>query len=71
MNIKNMDLERNSFLWSEVRLIIAAVALFLGGLPPIYLVLPIPALFGFVRILLVLAWIVSGVASGYLLYRWH
>ncbi|TSC87150.1 MAG: hypothetical protein G01um10148_255 [Parcubacteria group bacterium Gr01-1014_8] len=64
-------LERYSFLWSEVRLVIAAVALLLGGIPPALYLLPIPALYGLIIVLLKLAWIVSGAASAYLLYRWY
>ena len=64
-------LERYSFLWSEARLVIAAVALFLGGVPPALKFLPIPALYGLVGSLLTLAWIISGVASAYLLWRWY
>jgi hypothetical protein len=60
------QMERNSFLWSEARLVVASVALFLGGVPPI-LLLPGGASFAG---LLKLAWIISGVASGYLAYRW-
>jgi hypothetical protein len=58
------------FWWSEVRLGIAAVALFIGGVPPIYLVVQ-PSLYPFVGILLKIAWIVSGLTAGYLLYRWY
>jgi hypothetical protein len=61
------QLERNSFLWSEARLVIAAVALFLGGIPPITYLLGGSTVWG----LLKLAWIVSGVASAYLAYRWY
>jgi uncharacterized membrane protein YuzA (DUF378 family) len=61
-------LTRYSFVWSEVRLVVAAVALFLGGVPPIYFILPGAG--SLVTPLLRLAWIISGVASGYLLYRW-
>lgn len=64
-------LERFSFLWSEARLLIAAVALLLGGIPPVLYFLQIPALYGLIGLLLKLAWIVSGVASAYLLYRWY
>lgn len=65
-------LERYSFLWSEARLVIGAVALFIGGVPPLLaltfrLSLPI---FPLVYALLTLSWIASGLASGYLLYRW-
>ena len=63
-------LERYSFLWSEARLLIAALALFLGGVPVLTVVLPVPVLYGLVRLLLTLSWIISGAASGYLIYRW-
>ena len=70
MNFKNpRELERYSFLWSEVRLLVAAIALIIGGVPPIYLVAP-PSLFGVARLGLIVCWIVSGLASLYLLYRW-
>lgn len=63
--------EKWSFLWSEARLLIAAVALFIGGVPPLlFLGVNAPAVLPLVSILLKLAWIVSGVASTYLLYRW-
>lgn len=64
-------LERYSFLWSEARLIIAAIALFLGGIPPVLFLVPFPAFFGLVRLLLTLSWIISGLASLYLLFRWN
>jgi uncharacterized membrane protein YuzA (DUF378 family) len=62
-------LEKYSFLWSEARLLIAAVALLIGGYPPILRITPF-FLYGIVAPLLNIAWIISGVASGYLLYRW-
>ena len=65
------QLERYSFLWSQARLIIAAVALFIGGIPPVLAFNPIPAFYGVLRALLVVAWIISGTASGYMLYRWN
>lgn len=64
------ELEKNSFLWSEIRLVVAAVALFIGGTPPVLKITPY-ALYGFVSSLLTIAWIVSGLASLYLLYRWN
>ena len=71
MNIKEHTtpdmLEKYSFLWSEVRLVIAALALFLGGVPPVLLVLKGV---GLVATLLNLSWILSGVASVYLVYVW-
>lgn len=63
-------LEKYSFLWSELRLLIAAVALFIGGVPPILFLIRVPFLYGIIGTLLTLCWIVSGLASGYLLYRW-
>ncbi|MEY4731070.1 MAG: hypothetical protein RL681_16 [Candidatus Parcubacteria bacterium] len=63
------QLERYSFVWSQTRLVIAAVALFLGGYPPVLYFLP--TLYGITLPFLHLSWIVSGVASAYLLYRWH
>lgn len=64
-------LERCSFIWSEARLIIAAAALFLGGIPPVIKFLPILQFYGLASSLLTLAWIISGLAAGYLLYRWY
>lgn len=61
------NLEKYSFLWSEVRLVIAAIALFLGGVPPILKIASSSLVFP----LLTVAWIISGAASGYLLYRWN
>ena len=62
------QLERNSFLWSELRLVIAAVALLLGGVPPVVYVLGGS---GNVWGLLKLFWIISGLAAAYLGYRWY
>ncbi len=65
------QLEKSSFVWSEVRLVVAAVALFLGGIPPVlYFGLP-SGLYSLTNSLLQIAWIISGVASVYLLYRWN
>jgi len=60
-------LERYSFIWSLVRLVVAAVALFLGGVPPVLLIF---RNVGIVGMLLTLSWIISGLAAAYLLYRW-
>jgi len=65
------NLEKYSFLWSEARLIIAAAALFLGGVPPIFLLATGPAVLGIASLLLKLSWIISGFAAGYLAYRWY
>jgi hypothetical protein len=74
MEIKNFSepssLEKYSFMWSEVRLVLAFVALIVGGTPFLRLILPIPALYGLTNSLLTIAWIVSGAASAYLLYRY-
>jgi len=70
MNLKNPhELERYSFLWSEARLLIGAVALLIGGVPPIYLIAP-ASLFSIARMGLLACWIISGIASLYLVYRW-
>jgi uncharacterized membrane protein YuzA (DUF378 family) len=61
------QLERGSFLWSQARLVLAAVALLIGGIPPIvYLLGSSGAVWSVLR----LGWIISGLASAYLGYRW-
>lgn len=65
--MSNHQLDRYSFLWSEVRLLVAALALFLGGVPPVFLILPGLPIIG---ALLTLCWVISGLSSAYLLYRW-
>lgn len=64
-------LARFAFYWSEARLVIAAVALFLGGIPPVIYFLPVPGLLRVVSPLLALSWLLSGIVSAYLLYRWN
>lgn len=59
-------LTRYSFFWSEARLVIAAVSLIFGATPIVYTIAP----FSFIIQLIMLAWIISGLASLYLLYRW-
>ena len=61
------ELLRYSFLWSKVRLVVAAIALFLGGIPPLRFVLSDSV---FTSLILTVAWVLSGLASLYLLYRW-
>lgn len=76
MNIKdhtNPDkLEYYSFLWSMLRMLIAAVALFLGGISPALKLIPSSSsgLYSLAVSLLTVAWIISGVVAVYLLYRW-
>lgn len=74
MNIQQQaspaNLEKYSFLWSEARLVIAAIALFIGGFPPILKIAPY-ALYSLASSLLTVAWIISGITSAYLLYRWY
>ena len=65
------NLERYAFLWSEARLVVAAVALFIGGIPPVLYFLPISGLYPLVTLGLKLSWLISGVASAYLLFRWQ
>lgn len=50
---------------------IAAVALLIGGTPPILLLVPSVGLYGLIFTGLKLAWIMTGAASGYLAYRWY
>lgn len=73
MNIKHHthpdQLTRYSFVWSEARLLIAALALFLGGYPPVRYFFP--GLYGITEPFLHLSWIISGAAAVYLLYRWN
>jgi hypothetical protein len=67
------DLLKYSFLWTIARLPIAAIALFIGGTPPVYMLFSSVGL-GNLPLLqtgLTIAWIISGVASAYLLYMWH
>jgi uncharacterized membrane protein len=64
-------LEEYSFRWSEIRMAIAAVALFIGGVPPVIAFNPIPAMYSLIQSLLTLCWIISGAAVLYLLYRWN
>jgi uncharacterized membrane protein YuzA (DUF378 family) len=64
-------LEKYSFLWSEARLVIASVALFLGGIPPVLAFNPISAMYGVVSSLLTVCWLISGLASAYMIYRWN
>lgn len=75
MNQKDLinpgNLEKYAFLWSQTRLLIAAVALFIGGVPPILKFNPIAGLYHPLSSLLNLAWIISGVVSAYLLYHWY
>lgn len=60
-------LERYSFLWSLLRLLIAAVSLIIGGYPIALRLLYLPL----TSSLLTLSWIISGIASVYLAYRWN
>ena len=60
-------LERYAVYYSLVRLVIAAVSLFFGAMPVIYRVGSMSSFSSFLE----LAWLISGAASGYLLYRWY
>ena len=64
-------LEKYSFLWSEVRLAIASISLIIGGYPVVYRLMPSYSFFRPISGLLALAWIISGLASVYLAYRWN
>jgi hypothetical protein len=58
-------LERYAFLWSLARMAIAVLSLFIGAVPIVLRILP--GLYSLVS----LAWLISGLASLYLIYRWH
>lgn len=49
-------------------MIIAAAALLMGGVPPLFLILPASA---FSALILKVCWLISGAAAIYLAYRWH
>jgi small-conductance mechanosensitive channel len=68
-HLKPQELERYAFMWSEARLVVAAIALLIGGVPPIYLIAP-PAMFDIARTGLFVAWILSGITSLYLFFLW-
>lgn len=69
--LKPEKLERYSFFWSEARLLVAAIALFKGGVPYVWFLLAEMPFYSLISNILSLAWIISGVASVYLLYRWQ
>ncbi len=64
------SLEKYSFLWSEARLILAAIALFLGGFPLVFKIVPY-GLSSTTSSLLTICWIISGIASAYLGWKWY
>ncbi len=51
-------------------MLVAAVALFVGGIPVLYFIYPTGATVGLFSALLTISWIASGIASVYLAYRW-
>ncbi len=63
------QLETYSFWWTEARLVLAALALLMGGIPAVFLL--VPGAFGITWPLLKLCWLISGAASAYLAYRWY
>lgn len=62
-----------SFLWSLLSILFTAFTLFLGASPVIFKIIPssFSSLFSLVSSLLAASWIISGLAAGYLLYRWN
>lgn len=59
-------LQRYAFYWSVARMLIAALSLFFGAMPIVY-----KLGVGSLASLLPLFWLVSGVASVYLIYMWY
>jgi len=66
-HMQSDKLERYAFLWSMTRMVIAALSLFFGATPIIY---HLSIGYSGLSSLLQLCWLISGVASAYLLYRW-
>ncbi len=66
-------LERYAFLWSLARMVIAAVSLLIGGVPAIVILFGHSHMMygGALWSLLNFAWIISGIAAVYLVYRWN
>jgi len=62
-------LELYGFWWTEARLVLAGIALLMGGIPAVFLLLP--GMYGITWPFLKLAWLISGVVSAYLAYRWY
>lgn len=58
-------LEKYAFLWSEARLVLGGIALIIGGKPLLTVILPTAS--GILGVF----WVISGLAAGYLLYRWY
>lgn len=56
-----------SFLWNEVRLVIAALSLILGAVPILYRVLASSSAYNLITI----GSVISGLAALYLLYLWY
>lgn len=50
-------------------MVIAAAALLLGGIPPVFYLLP--GMYGITAPLLKICWLISGLVSLYLGYRWY
>lgn len=57
-----------AFYWSEARLVVAAFSLFFGAVPVVY---RLTGMSSSVYSLLALFWLISGIASAYLLYTWY
>ena len=72
MDIKEHTTPKNlfkyAFMWNQVRLVVAAASLILGGFPVALRIFSSSN--SMVGSLLTLSWIISGVAALYLLYMW-
>lgn len=67
-HLQPQRLQRYCFLWSQARQVLAAVALFVGGIPTVVYFFPSSS---FLASLLTPTWLISGFASAFLLYRWN
>ncbi len=67
---KPENLLKYAFYYNEVRLVLAAITLLLGKMSPVLMYFYIPLVSSLAGALMTLAWILAGVAAGYLLYLW-
>jgi hypothetical protein len=69
--IKNKSLLEWAFCWNQLRLVIAGATLILAKQSPILTYLSIPIISPLAMNFMGAAWIISGGAAGYLIYKWN
>lgn len=65
---KPKNLLKYAFMWNQIRLVIAAASLILGGFPVVLRIFSSSS--SMVSSLLTVSWIISGLAAAYLFYLW-